>query len=793
MIHVNSSTLKNLSEYSKEELINIIERLQAENTQLRFEGGYNDVHSAADRRLIFKKGYAENILDALPDMLTVVTEEGNVVEVVSSEATNHSGISIDQIHGVHLNAFLSDTVTENVMKGIAQAKVEGESDVVVHPIDFDDERHYLENRTVRIDSDYYLCLCRDITEEVRVKQQLENVSYALDYVDENIFAVTSEGKFIFANKQFVKDHEQSYPVEELVYDVMFSVKNIDEWERLKEKLRANNGTLNYISDPRTDRPTNTYEIVAKLIYDENGNETFWFFARNISLRLEQETKIKELNDIMGAILNNIPVYLFVKDTADDFRYLYWNKAFENHSGIPATRAVGNTDFDIFPNIEDAHKFREDDLRLVRNKTFEECIEKYQSEDLGTRIVKTVKLLVPREDSEPLLIGVSWDITDIKKTEQELIEAKLEAEQSNRLKSAFIANMSHEIRTPLNAIVGFSRLISTADDPEEKQQFSDIIESNADLLLQLINDILDLSKIEAGTLEFIDSDVDLEELCGTMLEVHRTKAKEGVALLFDNPGEELIVKCDRNRLTQVFTNLITNALKFTDSGQIRFGYELNNDRVEVYVSDTGMGIPEDKLASVFDRFVKLNAFAQGTGLGLSITRMIVERIGGEITVSSTEGKGAEFRFTIPYQEIGLIEENATADLSIVEETPLVIEEKIRKTVLIVEDDKSNYVLLKSYIKQRYICHHAWNGQEAIDLFQQHSPDLILMDMKMPVMDGIEATKRIRSISDDVPIVALTAYAYETDKERALASGCNRFLTKPVSFPVLEQVFAEYLDM
>ena len=255
-------------------------------------------------------------------------------------------------------------------------------------------------------------------------------------------------------------------------------------------------------------------------------------------------------------------------------------------------------------------------------------------------------MVPREDKLPILIGVSWDITDLKIAEQQLVEAKLEAE-SNRLKSAFLANMSHEIRTPLNAILGFSKLILMAEDEEEQQQFSDIIDRNAELLLQLIDDFLDLSKIEAGTMKFVHAEMDFNELCNMMLEVHRLKVREGVDLVYDGDKKGFIINNDRNRLAQVFTNLLTNAIKFTNSGEIRFGYTVNDNVIECFVKDTGIGIPEDKLSSIFDRFTKLNDFAQGTGLGLSITKSIIEKLGGTISVDSKANKGTLFTFTIPF--------------------------------------------------------------------------------------------------------------------------------------------------
>ena len=243
-----------------------------------------------------------------------------------------------------------------------------------------------------------------------------------------------------------------------------------------------------------------------------------------------------------------------------------------------------------------------------------------------------------------------DITHLKQVEMELKEARKKAEQADYSKSVFLANMSHEIRTPLNAIVGFSQLLPTADTPEEQKLYSDIINQNSDILLQLINDILDLSKIEAGTLEYVKRPINLGEVCRTIYAVHKERIKGGVDFIFDNGEEDLQMEGDPNRIMQIITNFITNATKFTHTGEIRFGFEREGENVRVYVKDTGIGIEKEKVGHIFERFVKLNSFVQGTGLGLSICRMIIEKIGGEIGVTSEFGKGSTFYFIIPCTEV-----------------------------------------------------------------------------------------------------------------------------------------------
>ena len=251
-----------------------------------------------------------------------------------------------------------------------------------------------------------------------------------------------------------------------------------------------------------------------------------------------------------------------------------------------------------------------------------------------------------EENEIEIIGINYDITELKETEAELIQARDKAEMMDRLKSAFLANMSHEIRTPLNAIVGFSDLLVETEELAERQEYIKIVRENNELLLQLISDILDLSKIEAGTFEFTNGDVDVNLLCEDIVRSMGMKAKEEVELVLDNHLPVCHVISDRNRIHQVISNFVNNAMKFTSEGSIHVGYQLKDGELEFYVEDTGIGIEKEQLPHIFERFVKLNSFVHGTGLGLSICQSIVEQLGGRIGVDSEKGKGSRFWFTIP---------------------------------------------------------------------------------------------------------------------------------------------------
>ncbi len=387
-----------------------------------------------------------------------------------------------------------------------------------------------------------------------------------------------------------------------------------------------------------------------------------------------------------------------------------------------------------------------------------------------------------------LIGSARVITAQKQMEESLRIAKEEAERSNTLKSAFLANMSHEIRTPLNAIVGFSELLADAQDEEEKKEYLNIIKNSNALLLQLVGDILDLSKIEAGTLEFSFADHDLSEIMEELERTARMKISDPaieVACKERMPG--CTIHTDRGRLSQVMHNFINNAAKFTGQGHIHFGYrKLPDDRWYFYVEDTGCGIPSDKIDNIFGRFVKLDAKAKGTGLGLAISKSIIERLGGEIGVTSVNGEGSTFWFRLP---AGCVTTSGSAAEAIESPPESPCPDTGQPTLLIAEDDPANYKLFEVMLKKHYTLLHAWNGREAVEIFRANRPCMILMDIKMPEMDGYEATAAIRELSSDIPIVAVTAFAYPEDMRRILSSGFNGCLPKPVSAESLKKKISE----
>lgn len=385
--------------------------------------------------------------------------------------------------------------------------------------------------------------------------------------------------------------------------------------------------------------------------------------------------------------------------------------------------------------------------------------------------------------EKVLLTVR-DITRLKKVQEELEAARRVAEVAGEQKTAFLANMSHEIRTPLNAIVGFAGLLANASE-SERNSYVEIIKGNTNMLLQLVNDILDMSKIEAGTLEFIYSDTDVNQIMRELEGIFRLRLEEAdspVRIVFEPCLPVCFIHTGKNRVSQVLSNFLSNAFKYTKEGSITLGYKVREDDIYFYVQDTGAGIPAGKVDKVFERFMKLDAKKQGTGLGLSISRTIIKKLGGEIGVFSEYGKGSTFWFTLPVKPFDFLPlQQRTEDVS---ETVEFNETEydagaVRRTILIAEDMDDNYLLYKIYLEKHYDLIRATNGEEAVSKYLECNPDIILMDIGMPVVDGYQATDAIRQLSSDIPIVAVTAFAYDEDRRKVMSKGFNGYLSKPLN--------------
>src|ERR1035437_6427898 len=404
-----------------------------------------------------------------------------------------------------------------------------------------------------------------------------------------------------------------------------------------------------------------------------------------------------------------------------------------------------------------------------------------------------------KDGKPLIMsGIHLDITNSKQAEIELIKAKEQAEESDRLKSAFLTNMSHEIRTPMNGILGFTELLKEPNlSSDDQQDYIQTIQISSARMLNTINSIVDISKIESGLMKVDIKETNINEKIEFTYKFFKPEVEiKGLQFLVKNslPSKEVIIKTDNEKVYAILTNLVRNAIKFTYEGSIEFGYEKKGDYLEFFVKDTGVGIPQNQHKIIFERFRQgsesHNRGYEGSGLGLSIAKTYVEMLGGEIWVESEEGKGSTFYFTIPYNSVS--EEKIKMINAVSAEHKEVEIKKLK--VLVVEDDEISYSLLTKMLQKiSYEVLHAITGVEAVEACRNNPDiDLVLMDIRMPKMDGNEATRQIRQFNTDVIIIAQTAYAFSGDKEKAIEAGCNDYISKPIDQTLLYELIKKHIN-
>jgi PAS domain S-box-containing protein len=459
-------------------------------------------------------------------------------------------------------------------------------------------------------------------------------------------------------------------------------------------------------------------------------------------------------------------------------------------------SVTDSGHQIWANADERLKYAEilEKQDIVRGY---EC--QYKRVDGGLIWVSVNSRLVRDENGKALYYeGFVEDITERKQTEFELIKAKEKAEESDRLKSAFLANMSHEIRTPMNGILGFAELLKepnmTSDD---QQDFIQIIQVSGARMLNTINNIVDISKIESGLTNVDIKETNINERMEFIYKFFKPEVEiKGLQFLFKNrlPAKEAIIKTDNEKVYGILTNLVKNAIKFTVEGSIEIGYEKKGKYLEFFVKDTGVGIPQNQQQIIFERFRQgsdsITRRYEGSGLGLSISKSYVEMLGGEIWVESAEGNGSTFYFTIPYNSVA---EEKGVIIDAISEKEKEVEIKNLKT-LIVEDDEISYsLLIRTVRKISSEVLHAITGFEAVEACRNNPDiDLVLMDIRMPKMDGLEATRQIRQFNKDVIIIAQTAYGFSSDCENALKAGCNDYISKPINKVLLYELIKKHTN-
>lgn len=642
-----------------------------------------------------------------------------------------------------------------------------------------DKMYYFKCIMQPYDSEYVLCQYRDITQRSQMKKRLQSMNERLKetgkaaQIGQWLYNETT--KIIkytgFADKRFSPDKIHNIALSDYCMSV-----HPDDVEELINNIRYS--TLDYrIIGDQMDYMR--IKITESSI--ENGHKIYQGYIQNITDLIDKRNEL----EMVTLAVNNANDSIYA--THLDGTMIFANKLCRTYNQIDPDINIGDYKaYEVLDNISSVEKWNEFTKNLLNNNNILQYVCKHPYVDYNIIASDCTSYIVKNSKGEDVIWSFRRDISEQLRYEEKLVKAKEKAEESDRLKSAFLSNMSHEIRTPLNAIVGFSGIIADTEDAEERKSYYNIIESNNEQLLRLVSEILDLSKIESGIFEFTYTSVILNDLCKEQLTNHQVSNK-GAKLIFDNSPKDTILISDKNRIAQVFSNLISNAIKFTPKGEIHFGYKPKKEMIEFYVKDSGIGIAADKIDSIFERFVKVDSFAPGTGLGLAICKTIIQKLGGQISATSTPGVETIFTFTLPYLQPTEEEKKSKK-----KDTALSNPEKADAlTILVVEDIFSNFKLIKAIIGSSYNLIHATTGIEALEFFRKYHPDLILMDIRIPEINGLDVTRKIRIISKSIPIIAVSAYAYEKEKEKALEAGCDDFISKPVCKTILMDTLKKYL--
>lgn len=592
------------------------------------------------------------------------------------------------------------------------------------------------------------------------------------------------GKYLYANEPFLRVLEKT--PEEVIgnYDEeVVPAKKLDEIKK-QDRLITETGKKILFTEKIDD---NWYEIYKTPVKDSNGKITaIAGMQRDVSEIRKAMESLNTEKGLLRSLMDNFPHTIYFKDR--NSRFIRINEAQAKMMGLNhPDEAIGKTDFDFFAPQHAQEAFDDEQRILSSGEQIIGKTERIRTANGNFIWVSATKVPVRNQDGEITgLVGISMDVTEKYLAEQKLHEARKKAVESDRLKSAFLANMSHEIRTPMNGIIGFSNLLKNGNiEREQQNEYLGYIEKCGNSLLSLIDDIIDVSKIEAGQLVIRESETCINELLHDLFVTfdknRLSENKKNIELRLCLPENFGLIytNTDPQRLKQVFSNLIGNAFKFTEKGYIEFGCNLAGREIEFYVKDTGLGIPKDKFNLIFERFgqvmenERLNH--KGTGLGLAISVNIVKLLGGRMWLDSEINKGSTFYFTIP------LKNESYPEMRELQQFPTVNKyEWIGKKLLVVDDEELNWLFIRDLI-QPTKAQLVWakNGQEALEIYQRDSNiDLILMDFRMPVMNGYEATMAIRSFDSGIPIIALTAYAQDEEKDLILHAGCNAFLSKPV---------------
>lgn len=650
----------------------------------------------------------------------------------------------------------------------------------------------------------------DMLERVRKQdKELRESEKSFRTVMENLpgglFAHTLDGDIIMVNNMSCQN--TGYLREELlkmtVADIDPSSVTRDDREALWHKLKP--GEADSVESIHIRKDGSSYPAEIKLnaltLY---GEQMILGVAYDITERKKAEDTLRESEERLSVLFEKASDPIYVSSL--DGKLIQVNEQARVATGYTEEELLRLTVADVDVNTDTKVKINETLSQLKPGKPI--TVESNHRRKDGSVFPVEITLAYLETSRQPRIIGVARDITERKIAERELLrknnelskhlekirqinseleKAKEKAEESDRLKSAFLANMSHEIRTPMNGVLGFAQILKNPNlENAEKLEYISIIEKSGERLMNTINDLIDISKIEAGQALVRTGEVNLNQLLDDLYSFFKVEAvQKNISLRIDSqaPDDVANILTDKEKLYSILSNLIKNALKFTEQGGVEFGYSIKSGFLRFHVKDSGCGIAPERHEAVFDRFVhadlNITRPYEGSGLGLPISKAYAEMLGGEIWLKSAEGEGSTFFFTIPHnvKEIARAKTDVKFDTQEIDASAL--------TILIAEDDKIAETLLTKILKTNGAnLLYARNGEQAVRLCRENPQiDLVMMDVKMPIMDGYEATREIRKFNPDVVIIAQTAYALQGDREKALDAGCDDYISKPIKPEIL----------
>ena len=776
-----------------------------------------------EEQLIAEKTRSETIINATPNIVVGLGERSRIM-LFNKYAEKLTGYTAEEVMGREwIEIFIPPEMRQEIY-GVWEKIVT--SNAIAHHyenliITKTDERRLISwnNTVLKEDGRFRMVLSigEDITERKRAEEALQKsekeyreLSTLLRLMSDNmpdmLWAKNLNNEYIFANKTICTDLLNAKDTEEPLgkTDLFFAMRERNsqpdnpEWHTFGEICRDSDAaTLEAMKPMQFDEFGNVkgkflfLDVHKAPLYDNTGQLIGVVgSARDVTAAKEVENQLRKLSQAV----EQSPASVVITDLKGTIEYV--NPKFTEVTGYTLEEAIGQNPRILKSGEQPSEVYTELWKTISSGKKWKgEFLNKKKN---GELFWESAQISPIKNEKGELLyyLGVKEDITEWKRAEAQLIKAKDKAEESDRLKTAFLHNISHEIRTPMNAIIGFSALLSEPDlTDESKAYFIENITNGSNHLLSIINDIVDISSIEAGIVRISKEKILINSTLKRLEDQFSLRSREkGIELrtVKSLPDEDAIIIADNTKFIQVITNLLNNAFKFTERGTIEFGYKPGKDFIEFYVSDTGIGIPGDQLTRIFDRFYqvdfKMARLSEGTGLGLSISKSFVELMGGKIWVVSEMGKGSTFFFTLPSgksykKKVTVHKDNQkhTFDREF--------------NILVAEDNKLSSQLIDIILAIPNLkVTKVYNGAEAVDHCRTGKPvDLVLMDIKMPVMDGFEATKLIRKLLPKLPIIAQTAYAGEEDKEKAIKSGCNDVITKPFSKETLISIIMDNLSL